>query len=48
MSNMQLDTLRRIVQEVNASVSLHESLDIMVNQVAEGHESGCLLYLFAR
>ncbi len=27
MSNMQLDTLRRIVQEINASVSLHESLD---------------------
>ena len=35
MSNMQLDTLRRIVQEINASTSLHESLDIMVNQVAE-------------
>lgn len=27
MSNMQLDTLRRIVQEINASVSLHDSLD---------------------
>ncbi len=26
MSNMQLDTLRRIVQEINASTSLHESL----------------------
>jgi len=34
MSNMQLDTLRRIVQEINASTSLHESLDIMVNHVA--------------
>ena len=28
MSNMQLDTLRRIVQEINASVSLHESLKL--------------------
>ena len=35
MSNMQLDTLRRIVQEINASVSLHDSLEIMVSQVSE-------------
>lgn len=46
MSNMQLDTLRRIVQEVNASVSLHESLDIMVNQVAEAMKVDvCSIYL---
>ena len=40
MSNMQLDTLRRIVQEINASVSLHDSLDIMVN-----HVDVCSIYL---
>lgn len=46
MSNMQLDTLRRIVQEINASASLHESLDIMVNQVAEAmHVDVCSIYL---
>ena len=46
MSNMQLDTLRRIVQEINASTSLHESLDIMVNQVAEAmHVDVCSIYL---
>ncbi|KXZ63459.1 phosphoenolpyruvate--protein phosphotransferase [Acinetobacter venetianus] len=46
MSNMQLDTLRRIVQEINASVSLHESLDIMVNHVAEAmHVDVCSIYL---
>ena len=46
MSNMQLDTLRRIVQEVNASVSLHESLDIMVKHVAEAmHVDVCSIYL---
>ena len=46
MSNMQLDTLRRIVQEINASVSLHESLDIMVNQVAEAMKVDvCSIYL---
>ncbi len=39
MSNMQLDTLRRIVQEINASVSLHESLEIMVEQVSEEVDS---------
>jgi len=43
---MQLDTLRRIVQEINASASLHESLDIMVNQVAEAmHVDVCSIYL---
>jgi len=43
---MQLDTLRRIVQEINASTSLHESLDIMVNQVAEAmHVDVCSIYL---
>jgi len=43
---MQLDTLRRIVQEINASVSLHESLDIMVNHVAEAmHVDVCSIYL---
>ena len=46
MSNMQLDTLRRIVQEVDASASLHESLDIMVNQVAETMQVDvCSIYL---
>lgn len=46
MSNMQLDTLRRIVQEINASTSLHESLDIMVNQVAEAMQVDvCSIYL---
>ncbi len=46
MSNMQLDTLRRIVQEINASTSLHESLDIMVKQVAEAmHVDVCSIYL---
>jgi phosphotransferase system enzyme I (PtsP) len=46
MSNMQLDTLRRIVQEINASVSLHDSLDIMVNHVAEAmNVDVCSIYL---
>ena len=46
MSNMQLDTLRRIVQEINASVSLHDSLEIMVNQVSEAmHVDVCSIYL---
>ncbi|AWL30111.1 phosphoenolpyruvate--protein phosphotransferase [Acinetobacter defluvii] len=46
MSNMQLDTLRRIVQEINTSVSLHESLEIMVNQVSEAmHVDVCSIYL---
>lgn len=47
MSNMQLDTLRRIVQEINSSVCLHDSLDIMVNQVSEAmHVDVCSIYLF--
>lgn len=46
MSNMQLDSLRRIVQEVNASVSLHDSLEIMVNQVSKAmHVDVCSIYL---
>lgn len=46
MSNMQLETLRRIVQEINAAVSLHESLEIMVNQVAEAmNVDVCSIYL---
>lgn len=46
MSNMQLDTLRRIVQEINSSVSLHDSLDIMVNQVADAMKVDvCSIYL---
>ncbi|WP_353170223.1 phosphoenolpyruvate--protein phosphotransferase [Acinetobacter rudis] len=47
MSNMQLETLRRIVQEINSSVCLHDSLDIMVNQVSEAmHVDVCSIYLF--
>ena len=46
MSNLQLDTLRRIVQEINASVSLHESLEIMVEQVSEAmNVDVCSIYL---
>lgn len=46
MSNMQLDTLRRIVQEINASNGLHESLDIMVNQVSAAMDVDvCSIYL---
>ncbi|GAB3052233.1 phosphoenolpyruvate--protein phosphotransferase [Acinetobacter apis] len=46
MSNMQLDTLRRIVQEINASNGLHESLDIMVKQVSEAMDVDvCSIYL---
>lgn len=46
MSNMQLDVLRRIVQEVNVSASLHDSLEIMVNQVAEAmNVDVCSIYL---
>lgn len=47
MSNMQLDTLRRIVQKINASNDLHESLDIMVKQVSEAMDVDvCSIYLF--
>lgn len=43
---MQLDTLRRIVQEINASNGLHESLDIMVKQVSEAMDVDvCSIYL---
>lgn len=47
MSNtMQLETLRRIVQEVDASPSLHEALDVMVNQVAKTMDVDvCSIYL---
>ncbi|MCF9045489.1 phosphoenolpyruvate--protein phosphotransferase [Acinetobacter nectaris] len=46
MSNMQLDTLRRIVQEINASNGLHESLEIMVNQVSAAMDVDvCSIYL---
>ncbi len=46
MSNMQLETLRRIVQEINAAVSLHESLEMMVTQVADAmNVDVCSIYL---
>lgn len=45
-SSMQLETLRRIVQEVDASPSLHEALDVMVNQVAEAmNVAVCSVYV---
>ncbi|MCH4248012.1 MAG: phosphoenolpyruvate--protein phosphotransferase [Acinetobacter populi] len=45
-NTMQLETLRRIVQEVDASPSLHEALDVMVNQVAEAMDADvCSVYL---
>ena len=45
-NTMQLETLRRIVQEVDASPSLHEALDVMVNQVAEAmNVDVCSIYL---
>ena len=46
MSAMQLETLRRIVQEVDAAASLHEALEVMVEQVAEAMGSEvCSVYL---
>lgn len=43
---MQLETLRRIVQEVDASPSLHDALDVMVNQVASTMDVDvCSIYL---
>lgn len=46
MSNMQLDTLRRIVQKINASDDLHESLDTMVKHVSEAMDVDvCSIYL---
>ena len=46
MSAMQLETLRRIVQEVDAAASLHEALEVMVEQVALAMGSEvCSVYL---
>jgi phosphotransferase system, enzyme I, PtsP len=46
MSAMQLETLRRIVQEVDAAASLHEALEVMVEQVADAMGSEvCSVYL---
>ena len=46
MSAMQLETLRRIVQEVDAAASLHEALEVMVVQVAAAMGSEvCSVYL---
>ncbi len=46
MSAMQLDTLRRIVQEVDAAASLHEALEVMVQLVATAMGSEvCSVYL---
>jgi phosphotransferase system enzyme I (PtsP) len=46
MSAMQLETLRRIVQEVDAAASLHEALEVMVEQVAGAMGSEvCSVYL---
>ncbi|KAA8733835.1 phosphoenolpyruvate--protein phosphotransferase [Acinetobacter qingfengensis] len=45
-NTMQLETLRRIVQEVDASPSLHEALDVMVDQVAQAmNVEVCSIYL---
>jgi phosphotransferase system enzyme I (PtsP) len=45
-NTMQLETLRRIVQEVDASPSLHEALDVMVDQVAQAMDVDvCSIYL---
>ena len=44
--SMQLETLRRIVQEVDAAPSLHDALDVMVHQVAEAMQVDvCSVYL---
>lgn len=46
MSAMQLDSLRRIVQEVDAAASLHEALEVMVQLVAKAMDSEvCSVYL---
>ena len=43
---MQLETLRRIVQEVDAALTLHDALELMVNLVADAMESDvCSVYL---
>ena len=36
---MQLETLRRIVQEVDAALTLHDALELMVSPVADAMES---------
>ena len=44
--NMQLETLRRIVQEVDAALTLHDALELMVSLVADAMESDvCSVYL---
>lgn len=44
--SMQLETLRRIVQEVDAAPSLHDALDVMVHQVADAMQVDvCSVYL---
>ncbi len=43
---MQLETLRRIVQEVDAALTLHDALELMVNLVADAMQSDvCSVYL---
>ena len=43
---MQLETLRRIVQEVDAALTLHDALELMVSLVADAMESDvCSVYL---
>ncbi len=43
---MQLETLRRIVQEVDAALTLHDALEVMVNLVAEAMDADvCSVYL---
>ncbi len=45
-SAMQLETLRRIVQEVDAAPSLHDALETMVNLVADAMQAEvCSVYL---
>ncbi|MEC7118797.1 MAG: phosphoenolpyruvate--protein phosphotransferase [Pseudomonadota bacterium] len=44
--NMQLETLRRIVQEVDAALTLHDALELMVDLVAEAMQADvCSVYL---
>ena len=45
-SSMQLDSLRRIVQEVDAAPTLHGALETMVEQVSDTmHVDVCSVYL---
>ena len=37
---MQLETLRRIVQEVDAALTLHDALEVMVNLVGRNPVQG--------